>query len=199
MSDMLHDVSGQTSEFELKSSFPISPESKFPVSGKYQGWFVLQQPPLKTPVKVEDKEINIKFEATESDCFTLQGEGHNKFGKFTLHGTLTSDGMLQMYRSYTPKPLPSSTNKSKKSSMKSTPTHSEVVNKAKAVKPPALSVPNGSSANTPISSTREPSSRSRRVDIPTFKEDVPVQKTASAEECDILSFESSQGVLVPAT
>lgn len=122
MSDALHEVPGQTSDFEFKLVYPpLSPNCKLPVSGKYTGWFILQQPNQKNPVKVEDKEINIQFELIDDGNHKIEGEGYNRFGKFSVYGTLSSNGQLQMYRSYTPKPL-STTNKSKKvSSSKKSP------------------------------------------------------------------------------
>mmetsp|Transcript_35169 Transcript_35169/g.35812 ORF Transcript_35169/g.35812 Transcript_35169/m.35812 type:complete len:906 (-) Transcript_35169:213-2930(-) len=196
MSDALHEIPGQTSDFELRLQKPsLTPESKLPISGRYSGWFILQQPHQKTPVKVEDKDINIRFEAKEDKTYHIQGEGHNKFGKFTVTGTLQSDGELQMYRSYVPKPL-STTNKSKKasSSKKSggvtprTPAASSMVSTPSAASGIAPVKPNSkhasksakqtqSGSSLPLTSPRE--GRSRRVstviteDNGTCRVDVP--------------------------
>lgn len=60
---------------------------------------------LKGQIKVEDKEINIRFIAVvgEEGCHRVEGEGVNKFGKFKVYGSLSGDGYLQMYREYLPK------------------------------------------------------------------------------------------------
>lgn len=58
-------------------------------------------PPKQGQVKIEEKDLNINFAESNDGAYTIQGTGHNKFGTFTLKGTLTADGMIQMYRQYT--------------------------------------------------------------------------------------------------
>ena len=116
MSDAAHDIPGQTSEFEFRLVGGTASENiKFPASGKYTGWFLLQQPPPKGVVKVDDKEINIRFIVADdgSSSYKIEGEGFNKFGKFTVYGTLSQEGNLQMYRSYNLKMTPASSTKAK--------------------------------------------------------------------------------------
>lgn len=107
MSDEAHDQPGQTSDFEFKLVKPYDNQLDFPVNGKYQGWFILKQPlPLKpSTMKVEEKEIVIRFIPFEARGHRIEGEGSNKFGSYTLRGTLSEDGMLQMYREYVTRPL----------------------------------------------------------------------------------------------
>ena len=119
MSDAAHKIPGQTSDFEfrlLKTSDQDS--SSFPISGKYTGWFMLQQPPPRSTIKVEDKEINIRFSVNDDESssdYSIEGEGFNRFGRFKVHGVLSEEGDLQMYRVYSPKsaPSPAAKNKSK--------------------------------------------------------------------------------------
>jgi len=67
MSDSGHSIPGQTSEFEFKLSKAAPDTKSYPMSGTYQGWFLLKQaPPKQGQVKIEDKEININFTGNHS-------------------------------------------------------------------------------------------------------------------------------------
>jgi len=105
ISDAAHDIPGQASEFEFQLMCENTIECTIPMSGKYHGWFMLQQPAPKHPLKIEDKEINIHFGpfCELTNLCNIEGEGYNKFGKFAVHGSLAKDGTLQMYRTYAPK------------------------------------------------------------------------------------------------
>jgi hypothetical protein len=110
MSDFAHTQPGQVSDFEFKLVKADEGSSLFPVNGRYQGWFHLKQaPPLKGSVKIEDKEMVIQFTKSEdSTNYSINGNGLNKFGSFTLKGTLSEDGDLHVYREYynlTPAPV----------------------------------------------------------------------------------------------
>lgn len=107
LSDDHHSLEGQTSEFEFKLVKPSPDNTRaFPVNGKYQGYFYLKQPPpLKSSLKIEDKDMNISFTEKENGEYAIDGEGSNKFGKFSLRGTLSADGSVQMYRIYVAKPI----------------------------------------------------------------------------------------------
>ena len=103
MSDAAHQLEGQTSDFEFKLVQRDDDSSAFPVNGRYQGWFHLKQAaPLKGSIKVEDKELIIKFISLASDDegYRIEGHGTNKFGSFSLKGSLNCDGYLHMYREY---------------------------------------------------------------------------------------------------
>jgi len=112
MSDAAHQQEGQTSDFEFRLVKRDEGSPVFPVNGKYHGWFHLKQAaPLKGSIKIEDKELIIKFISFESDDegYQIEGHGINKFGSFLLKGTLGCDGFLHMYREYynlNPAPLP---------------------------------------------------------------------------------------------
>ena len=45
------------------------------------------------------------FVKAEDGSYVVDGRGANKFGKFTLRGTLGADHMMQIYREYEAKPL----------------------------------------------------------------------------------------------
>lgn len=108
MSEAAHAYPAQCSEFEFKL-VKADDEStgSFPVSGKYQGWFSMKQPPpLKGSVKVDDKEIYLAFAPASvtvpsdedpdirSYTHNIHGKGTNKFGSFNLHGTLDEEVSL---------------------------------------------------------------------------------------------------------
>jgi len=102
MSDQAHSQPGQVSDFEFKLVKADEGSSLFPVNGRYQGWFHLKQaPPLKGSLKIEDKEMVVTFSKSDGGSnYTINGNGHNKFGSFTLKGTLSEDGDLHVYREY---------------------------------------------------------------------------------------------------
>lgn len=111
MSDLAHSQPGQVSDFELKLVKPDEGSSIFPVNGRYHGWFHLKQAqPAKGSVKIEDKEMMMTFTRADGEShYVINGTGHNKFGSFTLKGTLSEDGDVHMYREYfnlTPQPVP---------------------------------------------------------------------------------------------
>jgi len=103
MNDNAHGVPGQTSDFEFRLVSTDVDRSILPVSGKYVGWFMLKQL-QKNSVKVDDREMNINFKKMESgNEYSISGDGVNKFGKFTLKGTLSADSMIHMFKKYIPK------------------------------------------------------------------------------------------------
>jgi hypothetical protein len=110
MTDAAHGVAGQTSPFEFSLVKALQEGSSFPVDGKYAGWFMLKQT-AKSSVKIDDKELNIKFIKDENgDVYNIAGDGVNKFGHFTLVGKFQiADSRVQMFRMYTPKKIPGST------------------------------------------------------------------------------------------
>ncbi|CAE7373079.1 GTE8, partial [Symbiodinium microadriaticum] len=107
MNDAAHNIPGQTSGFEFSLVKPEGDPSSFPVDGKYAGWFMIKQTP-KSSLKVEDKDLNIKFVKDEKeDAYKITGNGVNKFGAFNLAGSLQmADNSIHMFRIYTPKKLP---------------------------------------------------------------------------------------------
>eukprot|EP01035_Chromulina_nebulosa_P019436 gene19436-25316_t len=120
MSDEGHTHPDQTSPFEFKLFKPFDGQTLFPISGKYQGWFYLKQLPPNKGLKIDEKDMTLKFTRSEdkNNTYTIEGFGSNRFGSFTLYGILT-DYDIQLYREYTPKSVngikskPVSTNKHK--------------------------------------------------------------------------------------
>lgn len=100
MSDADHTNPVLTSDFEFFLVEPEDESTKFPRNGRYQGWFHIKQPlPLK-PLKVEDKDMVMKFSPDADDSYLIQGQGHNVYGKFNLRGTLSKEGSAHIYREY---------------------------------------------------------------------------------------------------
>ena len=110
LSDAMHEVEGQTSEFELKLS-KIGPDQSpdaYPCNGKYTGWFKLKS--AKSGKSKFDDSVDLRFTrkaATDAEAGTdgikydVQGDGRNQFGSFKLHGWLDAHTqVLQMYRVY---------------------------------------------------------------------------------------------------
>ncbi len=132
MADEQHSNEEQTSDYEFKLVTPTDAgqlaSGSVVVGGIYQGWFKLKNIlPLKGYAKVEDKAINISFEPkgtgetigdgtfnADADM-RVSGKGRNKFGDFTLKGSLNSrTGDILMYREYIPKPVKVRTKTSRK-------------------------------------------------------------------------------------
>ena len=106
MCDASHEIPEHTSDFEFRLIKATPESTSFPYSGKYQGWFTLKQPlPIKGSIKIEDRDMFIKFCPLVDGTFKVEGNGTNKFGKFTLRGMLGTDHMMQIYREYQYKPL----------------------------------------------------------------------------------------------
>jgi Bromodomain len=120
MSDAGHSSPDQTSPFEFKLSKALDGSTSFPVNGKYQGWFFLKQPPPFKGLKIEDKDMILKFVKVEDNGYKVEGNGHNRFGTFSLYGTLSSNGDIQLYREYAPKVIPGKKSSVADSKIKST-------------------------------------------------------------------------------
>mmetsp|Transcript_23022 Transcript_23022/g.54394 ORF Transcript_23022/g.54394 Transcript_23022/m.54394 type:complete len:1379 (+) Transcript_23022:433-4569(+) len=73
-------------EYEHKSSNPNAP---FPVSGRYSGWFDLNDEGGKT--KINEKDITLRFRKNNAGYYNVEGKGSNAFGKYTITGTLKDD------------------------------------------------------------------------------------------------------------
>jgi hypothetical protein len=104
MNDKSHSVPGQTSDFELRLVFPGAAPAEVPVNGRYAGWFMIKNPQKNTTTKIEDKDLDMTFTKKEnSSDYDVAGVGVNKYGKFTVQGTLKSNNMIQLYKIYQPK------------------------------------------------------------------------------------------------
>lgn len=91
-------------EYEHKSS---SPNASFPVSGRYSGWFDLNnEEGGKT--KINEKDITLRFRKNNAGYHNVEGKGSNAFGKYTITGTLTKDNVVTIFRHFIPKKAKSS-------------------------------------------------------------------------------------------
>lgn len=72
---------------------------RFPHTGKYQGHFLVRQPP-KPVTKVEEKDLHITFVRNSAGGWNVEGRGRNVYGTFTITGRLGSDRQLEVYRAY---------------------------------------------------------------------------------------------------
>lgn len=112
MSDAAHEIPDQTSKFEFH--IKVAHGTPLPVSGKYSGWFNIKQPPPKNYLRIEDKELYLNYVQTGApEEYSISGQGINKFGRYTVSGTLKGAN-IQLYRIYnsskkvapTPKSIP---------------------------------------------------------------------------------------------
>ena len=85
-------------EYEHKSS---GSSSTFPVSGKYTGWFDLNQED-GSKAKIVEKDVTLKFRKNSAGYFNVDGRGSNYFGKYTITGTLTNDNTITIFRHFKP-------------------------------------------------------------------------------------------------
>jgi hypothetical protein len=82
-------------EYEHKSS---SPNASFPVSGRYSGWFDLNnEEGGKT--KISEK-VTLRFRKNNAGYHNVEGKGSNAFGKYTITGTLTKDNVITIFRHF---------------------------------------------------------------------------------------------------
>ncbi|KAL3930095.1 MAG: hypothetical protein SGBAC_011915 [Bacillariaceae sp.] len=85
-------------EYEHKSSVPTN---TFPVSGKYTGWFDLNQED-GSKSKIVEKDVTLKFRKNNAGYHNVDGRGSNYFGKYTITGTLTDDNVITIFRHFKP-------------------------------------------------------------------------------------------------
>lgn len=161
MNDKSHSVPGQTSDFEFKLVFPGIAPPEVPVDGRYSGWFMIKNPQKNISTKVEDKDLDLKFmKKDNSSDYDVTGTGVNKFGKFSIQGTLKSNNMIQLYKIYQPKRTPGAT---PRGSIGGSP------------RPRGVSS-QGRQSLTAVSSPRESSSRIRRPSLALAESLAPPEK-----------------------
>jgi hypothetical protein len=83
-------------EYEHKSS---SPNASFPVSGRYSGWFDLNNE-QGGKTKINEKDITLRFRKNNAGYHNVEGKGSNAFGKYTITGTLTKDNVVTIFRHF---------------------------------------------------------------------------------------------------
>ena len=91
-------------EYEHKSS---QPNSAFPVSGRYSGWFDLTAEDGVTKKKIPEKDVTLRFRKNNAGYHNVEGKGSNAFGKYTITGTLTMDNVITIFRHFQVKKLKS--------------------------------------------------------------------------------------------
>lgn len=118
-------------EYEHKSTLP---NDKFPVSGRYSGWFDLNNPD-NTKTRISEKDVTLKFRKNSDGYYNVEGRGSNAFGKYNITGTLTLDNVITIFRHFQQR-------KSKKSKNSAAPTVTSApgplqgIGQAKAAAPP---------------------------------------------------------------
>lgn len=91
-------------EYEHKSS---NPNASFPVSGRYSGWFDLNNE-TGGKTKISEKDITLRFKKNNAGYHNVEGKGSNAFGKYTISGTLTKDNVITIFRHFIVKKIKSS-------------------------------------------------------------------------------------------
>mmetsp|Transcript_21573 Transcript_21573/g.35272 ORF Transcript_21573/g.35272 Transcript_21573/m.35272 type:complete len:1185 (-) Transcript_21573:86-3640(-) len=78
-----------------KSSGVENPSSP---SGRYSGSFIVESAGSKT--KIDDKDVVFNFVENNEGYYNLEGTGYNAFGRYTMSGFLTKDGVVTIHRHY---------------------------------------------------------------------------------------------------
>jgi hypothetical protein len=91
-------------EYEHKSS---NPNASFPVSGRYSGWFDLNNEEGGKS-KINEKDITLRFRKNNAGYHNVEGKGSNVFGKYTITGTLDKDNVVTIFRHFIPKKVKAS-------------------------------------------------------------------------------------------
>jgi hypothetical protein len=91
-------------EYEHKSSNPNAP---FPVSGRYSGWFDLNNEEGGKS-KINEKDITLRFRKNNAGYHNVEGKGSNVFGKYTITGTLDKENVVTIFRHFIPKKVKAS-------------------------------------------------------------------------------------------
>lgn len=88
-------------EYEHKSSAATGAQ---PVSGRYSGWFDLKQDD-GTKTRINERDVTLKFRKNSAGYSNIEGKGSNVFGKYTITGTLTKDGVITIFRHFVPRKI----------------------------------------------------------------------------------------------
>lgn len=83
-------------EYEHKSTLP---NDRFPVSGRYSGWFDLSNPD-GTRTRISEKDVTLKFRKNSDGFYNVEGRGSNAFGKYSITGTLSNDNVITIFRHF---------------------------------------------------------------------------------------------------
>jgi hypothetical protein len=129
-------------EYEHKSTVP---SSKFPVSGRYTGWFDLSNED-GTRQRINERDVVLKFRKNNAGYHNVEGRGSNVFGKYNISGTLTLDNIITIFRHFLPRKLKSS--------------------KAVTSAPPPINAPGAAGRRPSVPTQPEPQIKLEDVEIP---------------------------------
>jgi hypothetical protein len=94
----LDNTKGLCNKFEYEHKSSGAGSDMFPLSGRYTGWFYVNTEVGKT--KVPEKDIMLKFRENNKGYHNVEGKGANGYGKYTITGTLTEDGIITLFRHF---------------------------------------------------------------------------------------------------
>ncbi|KAL7489516.1 hypothetical protein ACHAW6_015193 [Cyclotella cf. meneghiniana] len=104
-----------TFEYEHKCS---GESTVFPLSGKYTGWFyAIADNGSITNNKIFERDVSLKFIENSEGYHNVEGKGSNIYGKYTISGTLDSEGIITLFRHYLPVKLKVSSKKGRESTV----------------------------------------------------------------------------------
>ena len=83
-------------EFEHKCS---GDSVAFPLSGRYTGFIYISEAAGQR-TKVQERDVTLKFRLNNEGYHNVEGRGSNPYGKYTITGTLDTDGTMALVRVY---------------------------------------------------------------------------------------------------
>ena len=91
---------GLCDEFEYEHrSAGYHEQSTLPLSGRFTGWFSIKNGD-QSRTKVEEHNLVLNFQQNNEGYHNVEGGGSNDFGRYTISGTLTSDGVITIFRHF---------------------------------------------------------------------------------------------------
>ena len=96
-------VQGLCNRFEYEHKGSGSTQ-KFPISGRYSGWFDLSQED-GTRKRIAEKDVTLRFRKNDAGYHNVEGKGSNAFGKYSITGTLTLDNVITIFRHFQPRKI----------------------------------------------------------------------------------------------
>eukprot|EP00587_Corethron_hystrix_P001600 CAMPEP_0113306560 /NCGR_PEP_ID=MMETSP0010_2-20120614/5759_1 /TAXON_ID=216773 ORGANISM="Corethron hystrix, Strain 308" /NCGR_SAMPLE_ID=MMETSP0010_2 /ASSEMBLY_ACC=CAM_ASM_000155 /LENGTH=1218 /DNA_ID=CAMNT_0000161245 /DNA_START=488 /DNA_END=4144 /DNA_ORIENTATION=- /assembly_acc=CAM_ASM_000155 len=92
------DAPGLCNPFELVHKCTLN-NCPFPVTGKYTGWFLLNNEGGEK-TKIPEKDVFLRFKKNSAGGHNVEGKGSNVFGKYSITGTLSKDNVLLIFRHF---------------------------------------------------------------------------------------------------
>ncbi len=84
-------------EYEHKTS---GGSTAFPLSGKYTGSFMVNDPQGGTKTKIDERNVMLKFRENNEGYHNVEGKGSNVWGKYSITGALDKEGVITLFRHY---------------------------------------------------------------------------------------------------